>query len=600
MERTKYIKYSDYLTSGLFTAGAFVFFAFFYNNHLHFEEQFQLFLLTGDFFLGKIKVPGGFTGYAGGFLTQFYYLNMLGPAIISIILLLFQQIIKRVLQRMNPDKSLFPVSFIPPLIAVFILFSEFYMLSAILGTLLSVIGGWIYIRIINEKRRFLAGLIFILSLYWLAGGAYVCLVLLMLTFEFLDSLRSGAGFRDLIDKKGKFLVSFLLLAAVLPVITGYLLILKPGLTSVVGEFYYKKLAVAPVAIFILFLVIPILMVLTSKLSFREGRFKIVLVSQLTLLLILSFAGIRLFANFRAEEVMTYDYLVRESRWNEVINYAERRPPRNYLSLSMLNLSLAKAGKMGDKMFSYNQHGINGLFLSFNKEYVAPLLGNEIFYQLGLINASQEYAFESMETIPNMDKSVRILKRLAETNLINGQYGVAEKYLGLLQKTLFYRKWAKETMEYLGDEEKINNNPEWGDKRKFAVLGDYFFDVGSIETSLKRMVKEHPDNRIALEYLMAFYLMRKDLDNFTNLIPLMEKIGYKTIPASYQEAILYVIGMNGGDPFTGAPGYISQGTRSKMKAYIDIFSTYADAGERLKRNFGATYWYFLNFNEEGIN
>jgi len=33
------------------------FFAFFYNSHLHFEEQFQLFLLTDDYFIDKMGYP---------------------------------------------------------------------------------------------------------------------------------------------------------------------------------------------------------------------------------------------------------------------------------------------------------------------------------------------------------------------------------------------------------------------------------------------------------------------------------------------------------------------------------------------------------------
>ena len=96
---------------------------------------------------------------------------------------------------------------------------------------------------------------------------------------------------------------------------------------------------------------------------------------------------------------------------------------------------------------------DGLFLGFNKEFISPMMGNEIFYHLGLINASQEYAFESMEVMPDMEKSVRALKRLAETNLINGNYKVAEKYLKIVEKTLFHRQWARKTRKILYNEEK---------------------------------------------------------------------------------------------------------------------------------------------------
>jgi hypothetical protein len=135
-----------------------------------------------------------------------------------------------------------------------------------------------------------------------------------------------------------------------------------------------------------------------------------------------------------------------------------------------------------------------------------------------------------------------------------------------------------------------------------VRSDYFFHVENIEASLNRMVKEHPDNTIAFEYLMAFYLINKDLRNFINCIPAMEKINYRNIPVSYQEAILYIIGISEQDPFINSQTYISQGAKSRMKAYADIFNSYPDAEERLKRNFAGTYWYYLHFNgpERGQN
>ena len=79
MAKEKIINYSEYILSGIVYAVIFVFFAFYYNSHLHFNEQFQLFLLTGDFFIEKLSFPGGFSGYVGGFLTQFYYLSLVGP-----------------------------------------------------------------------------------------------------------------------------------------------------------------------------------------------------------------------------------------------------------------------------------------------------------------------------------------------------------------------------------------------------------------------------------------------------------------------------------------------------------------------------------------
>jgi hypothetical protein len=72
----------------------------------------------------------------------------------------------------------------------------------------------------------------------------------------------------------------------------------------------------------------------------------------------------------------------------------------------------------------------------------------------MIYVAQRTVFEAQEAILDFQKSARCYKRLAQTNLIIGSYEVARKYLMALQKTLFYRDWANETLPLLGNEEAI--------------------------------------------------------------------------------------------------------------------------------------------------
>jgi hypothetical protein len=606
MEKFKVVKYAEYLFSSIFYGGVFVFFAFFYNSHLHFVEQFQFFLLTGDFFVSKLGYPGGLSGYIGGFLTQFYYLSLAGPLIIAALLFALQLVMKRILHAVNSSPLIFPVAFVPSLLAGLILCNEFYPLSAITGFLIAMLSGLGYLSITNVRPRFIAGVLLIPLTYWMAGGSYMSLLLLMLAYELIlyqRSRKKRSSDKSVIHPsgiRGWHLIIYLLLAVVIPLLVRQFLILQPLIMTFISEFYYNILTTIPAALLVLFILPPTLVLLVNIISLREKYLKSALAFQAAMFVVLCFFGIKSFANFEAEQIMKYDYLVRSEKWNDVLEYADRKPPRNYLSLAMLNLSLAKTGQLGNMMFVYDQHGINGLFLPFNRDYVTALMGNEILYHLGLTNASQEYAFESMQTIPNMGKSARIIKRLAETNLINGQYKVSEKYLTLLSKTIFYRKWAKNAKTFLNNEEKINSDRNWGEKRKFSVRNDYFFHINNIEAVLNRMVKEHPENKMAFEYLMAFYLINKDLRNFINLIPLMEKMQYSKVPVSYQEAIMYIIGSNNEDPMTNSPAYITQDTKLRMRAYADIYTAYPDARERLENRFSGTYWFYLHFKEVDLS
>ena len=189
MEYKKLIQYTEYLFTGFFFTGIFIFFAFFYNSHLHFAEQVQLFLMTDDYFLGKVSYPGGFAGYTGEFLTQFYFLSLAGPLIISVLLFAIRQMTKSILERINPEAIIFPLSFLPALGGALILCDEFYPLSAVTGILIALLAARLYINISYGNTRFISGLLLILVIYWLAGGSYLMLLAIMIVYELILNLK---------------------------------------------------------------------------------------------------------------------------------------------------------------------------------------------------------------------------------------------------------------------------------------------------------------------------------------------------------------------------------------------------------------------------
>lgn len=602
MKNKRFIQYIENLFTGFFFVGIFIFFAFFYNNHLHFEEQVQLFLLTDDYFLSEISIPGGFSGYLGGFLTQFYYSSLVGPFIITLLLLGIQQTTKHIFKVINENRSFFPLSFLPALYAAMIICNEFYPLSAVVGFLIAWLLFRFYIAIEKTRYRFITGILLIPVAYWLTGGSFLMLISVILVFEIFvairfqtKSLKSEISEISAPDKlKVWHLATYLILAAGIPLLVRHFLILQPLMLTFVSEFYYDIFTFVPRPILIFFSIPASLLILLCFLPVKEKIYQAAIYAQITGIIVSGFFGFRFWTDFRAEQIMKYDNLVRSERWADVIKFAEKIPPRNDLSLAMLNLALAKTGKMGDRMFNFEQNGVDGLFLPAAKEFVAFMMVSEIFFHLGLINASQEYAFESMEITPKMNSTVRSIKRLAETNLINGQYEVAKKYIKLLKKTIFYHKWAIETEKYLYNDDMIKKHPVWGEKRKMIPKQDFFFPVQNMEAPLKLLLRENPQNRIAFEYLMAFYLLNKDLRNFIDYLPMMNKLNYREAPVSYQEAIMYVIVLTKKNPISNFPFNITEDTKTRMKAYADIYTTYKNPQELLKERFSGTYWYYIHY------
>ena len=227
------------------------------------------------------------------------------------------------------------------------------------------------------------------------------------------------------------------------------------------------------------------------------------------------------ANFKAEKVMQYDFMATHQQWNRILETVNAEKPNNQIGVTVHNLALAMHGMLLDHMFEYNQNGIAGLLPDVKEDATSPIPTAEAFYQLGMINVAQRTVFEAQEAILDFQKSGRCYKRLAQTNLINGQYEVARKYLSALQKTLFYRGWANETLPLLGDEEAIAKHPEYRRLRQCAykedLTGDFYFSDHVTPEMLESLYYTNTDNRLAYQYLLAYYMLTGDRERYNQFM-----------------------------------------------------------------------------------
>ena len=223
------------------------------------------------------------------------------------------------------------------------------------------------------------------------------------------------------------------------------------------------------------------------------------------------------SNFKAEKVMQYDFMARHQQWNRILATIKAEKPNNQIGVTVQNLALAMRGVLVDHLFDYNQNGIAGLLPDVERDATSPLPTAEAFYQLGMISVAQRTVFEAQEAILDFQKSARCYKRLAQTNLILGNYEVARKYLKALQKTLFYRDWANETLPLLGDEEAIALHHEYGSLRHSTYNEDFYFSDHVTPEMLESLFYSNTDNRVAYEYLRAYYLLTGDRESYAKLL-----------------------------------------------------------------------------------
>lgn len=226
-------------------------------------------------------------------------------------------------------------------------------------------------------------------------------------------------------------------------------------------------------------------------------------------------------NPKTIELLDYDLLVRSNRWDRIIQKAEKQQPDLPQSVCATNLALGMTNQMGRRAGEFFQNGPEGLFPPFSKDYFSTLTTAEVYFQLGLINTAQRYYFEAMEAAPNYKKSCRCIRRLAETNLINGQYEVARKYLHILEKTIFYKKWAQRTLAMIEDGEKtIEKHSLYGRLRRMKLDEDFLFSDQEIDKICGRLLMHNHENVLAMQYMLIYPLLENNYGKFVQYMRLV--------------------------------------------------------------------------------
>jgi hypothetical protein len=287
------------------------------------------------------------------------------------------------------------------------------------------------------------------------------------------------------------------------------------------------------------------------------------------------------------ELMEYDYLVRIKDWNGIIAKAEQQTPDKPMSVSATNLALAMTNQLGERAFEFYQRGSQGLLPPFERNYATTQLTGEIYFHLGLVNTAQRLAFEAMEAISNYNKSGRALKRLVETNVINGQYKVADKYLKMLEKTIFYRRWAERMRAMLGDEKAINAHPLYGTLRQYRLQEDFLFSDTELDKICGQLFMHNHQNQMAAQYLLLLPLLDRDVPRFMQYAQYVQsQVRYN--PRSCQEAIAFGFMQQRQQP---PQGLVSPLILQQLNDFSRIYSAGGKSAPGLEQ-FRNSVWYYL--------
>ena len=532
---------------------------------LTYQEQIQLFLFDDDYFFSRMAEPGGFARYIAEFLVQFYNSVTLGALIIAVLYMLIQ----RLTWRLMHSEYHYALSFIPSILLWYAMGDENVMLTYVVALLLAMTVAWGW-RSWSAKWspwiKWLVALLLIPVMYWLTGSMVLLVALLMMPWTITVAA--------LLYSLGLVLLS----AHYLPF---------PLMRVVQGISYYRF----PVTLPYLLMAIPVVVWMMSNFIRLMPKAKQwVKVAEIMLVLVVLVGFVDLGYDKKKYELIEYDYLVRVRDWNAIIAKAEKQTPDLPVSVSATNLALAMTNQLGDRAFDFYQHGSEGLLPQFERNSAMTQLTGEIYFWLGLVNTAQRFAFEAMEAIPNYNKSARVVKRLAETNIINGQYDVARKYLQMLEKTIFYRSWAQRMMKMLGDEKSINEHPLYGTLRQYRLQEDFLFSEIELDKICGQLFMHNQKNQMAAQYLLMLPLMDRDVPRFMQFVQVVQnRIQYN--PRHCQEAIAFAFMQQGQQP---PQGVVSPMILQQMDEFARAYSQNQNTPE-LNR-FRNTAWYYLTIGK----
>lgn len=297
---------------------------------------------------------------------------------------------------------------------------------------------------------------------------------------------------------------------------------------------------------------------------------------------------------RAIEV---ERLAAQGRWTELLAVSREMSQRSRQTLFHTNRALCHTGRLLDDLFRYPQvYGADGLFLTrtgIGGQIALPT--SDLYLDLGHPKAAQVMAYEGQT---RQKYSPRILERLALTSIITGDLGAARMYLGVLDQSLLHRDRVRHWRDALSDGEGGASDALVAAQRAALPRADFFISTGEPSQDLVKLLAENPRNRMAQDYLLAFYLLEGRLGDAVECLKAFPR-DPTALPRHVEEALVLT---KAAAPavLEGTAFGISSATVQRFlgfnqrMAQLSALRGAAVAQRELQAGFGDTFWYYANY------
>ena len=556
-----------------------------------FREQMMVFFYDSSIITERYLGVTGPAQLLSHLLVQFFKLSYVGAIVTGGIGTLSALLLWKSLRRISTSLLLLPLAILPVIFICDGLFDVYYdyvgLVAYFLFTLFLFIDQGLASHLSATKRTICTTLLALL-LFWMAGAVALLFAVCSIIIELVAAPRQC--WRQLLPLVAVLIAGVICVKTSL--LAGYRYAFQNGA-------YYEPI-IQPTDFYhtpwILTAVLPLLAPLAHFVSGRLRPLWLTICSLALLVLVGLFAVHS--ANRNGQKMypmIAMDHFIVTHDWQGLLNSPYTKSG-NFLLMNRLNLALSHEGKLLDNFFDYPQVGPYSILtelkqLSLDVEITTTL--SEIFYQMDNIASAMEKAFNTVEGLRYGSPSN--LQMLVRTNIIFGAYPLAEKYIRLLEKTLFYKDWATDQRRYLYNEELINNDPEYGAKRRSLPENcEEFTQSRGAYADLLLTIRTNPKAIAARDYAIGYLLLANDSPHINAFAD--EFYGTELMPKTPQRLQEAIVAANEKDlDYCRARGVSEQTIEQYQQLkqlVVEARRGNQDIGALLHKQYGNTYWYYL--------
>jgi hypothetical protein len=488
--------------------------------------------------------PGGSVEYAAAWLSQYYYCPRLGPLVLTVVAALVYLLEIALMRALGGTGR----GIGPYLVPVFLLvaWNQYaFRLEPALALVAALALTDFYLAVARRTRHaaapFLAFAACAVLLYCVAGGMLVLFALLAALFELLVQRRYVLG------------LVYPTVAALVPVIG------KAWFAMPLADAYCHLLGVWPwegglvptmlLATYLLLLVMAVWLPLRPQIAALARRVwhpvpRLAWLGQSGLPTAVAFVLLAAGAcaaawgtvDREARRTLQLNSLARREKWPELLAELDQGAPVEYTPslICDVNRALFQTGRLPSRMFAYPQNP-DALFATGQRG--ARVEGScDVLLRLGCVNEAEHVAHEALELDGNRPA---ILRQLAVINVVKDRPEAAAVFLGALRKDIIHGAWAEDWLRRLAADPAMNDEPEVRRLRSVMIERDAIDNATSTSDLLLSLLEKDRKNRMAFEYLMAWYLLSVQPGGVVAQIGRLSDFDYPEVPPLYAEAIALV-------------------------------------------------------------